>query len=253
MAKEHVLLSIPQHLSSEQASTLGVGITTCGQALYQLLGMPLPTLNAPQVEKSIFINGGSTATATLGIQFAKLSGFHVIASASPYNFEYLKSLGADILVDYHKDTGELAKEISTAAKGPLTLAWDCSPSEKSAEVAARAMSTAENGIYATVDPFTPPDHLKATNPMVEAKFQLGYTIFGDEFVLGPVTFPRSADDVEFGAAFWERTAGFLKEKKLQTTRITVNQGGAGLEGVLVGLDDLFQGKVAGTKLVYTMA
>lgn len=247
------MLRIPEHMSSEQASTLGVGITTCGQALYQLLGLPLPIPGAPRAGKSLFINGGSTATATLGIQFAKLSGLHVIASASPYNFEYLKSLGADVLVDYHKDIDKLAKEISMAAKGPLTLAWDCSPSDKSAELAARAMSSAEKGIYATVDPFTPPDHLKATNPMVEAKFQLGYTIFGDEFVLGPTTFPVSVEDVEFGTAFWERTAALLTEKKLQTTRITVNQGGAGLEGVLVGLDDLFQGKVAGTKLVYTMA
>ena len=71
IAKGDVQLKIPDQLSFEEAATLGVGITTVGQGLYQSLGLPLP--NQPAKEKfSILIYGGSTATGTLAIQFAKL-------------------------------------------------------------------------------------------------------------------------------------------------------------------------------------
>ena len=64
-------MKMPERLSFQDAATLGVGITTVGQALYQSLGFPLPT--EPAKEKtSILIYGGSTATGTLAIQFAKL-------------------------------------------------------------------------------------------------------------------------------------------------------------------------------------
>lgn len=64
-------MKIPDRLSFEEAATLGVGITTVGQGLYQSLGLPLPS--KPAEEKFlILIYGGSTATGTLAIQFAKL-------------------------------------------------------------------------------------------------------------------------------------------------------------------------------------
>jgi NADPH:quinone reductase-like Zn-dependent oxidoreductase len=71
IAKGDVQFKIPDHLSFEEAATLGIGITTVGQGLYQSLGLPLPT--QPAKEKyPILIYGGSTATGTLAIQFAKL-------------------------------------------------------------------------------------------------------------------------------------------------------------------------------------
>ena len=58
-------------MSFEEAATLGVGVTTVGQALYQSLGLPYPT--EPTKEKvHLLIYGGSTATGTLAIQYAKL-------------------------------------------------------------------------------------------------------------------------------------------------------------------------------------
>lgn len=247
-----MLLRLPDSMPFDRASTLGVGLTTCGQALYELLGLPLPPALPETPPHTILIGGGSTATATLGIQYAKLSGFRVIATASPYNFEYLQSLGADIVLDYRESSDVLVEAIKQATGGNLTLAWDCSPNDRFHEVAARAMSSTEKGIYATVNPLTPSDFLAEINPMVETKWQLAYTVFGEEFSFGPITFPASEEDAAFGAAFWERTAKLLAEGKLQPTRCTVNRGGEGLHGVIAGLDELSQGKVAGTKLVYSM-
>lgn len=55
-------------MSDEDAATLGVGVVTCGQALYQSLGLPLP--GDKPYGGYILIYGGSTATGTLAIQYA---------------------------------------------------------------------------------------------------------------------------------------------------------------------------------------
>lgn len=49
--------------------------TTVGQALYQSLKLPLPTQMAESA-LALLIYGGSTATGTLAIQFAKLQVSH---------------------------------------------------------------------------------------------------------------------------------------------------------------------------------
>lgn len=63
---------IPDSLSFEDASTLSVGLITVGQAMYQSLKLPEPGSADPGEKKSVLIYGGSTATGTIAIQFAKL-------------------------------------------------------------------------------------------------------------------------------------------------------------------------------------
>ena len=71
VAKEGIQIKIPDNVSFEEAATLGVGISTIGQGLYQSLELPLP--NQPAKEPfPLLIYGGSTATGALAIQFAKL-------------------------------------------------------------------------------------------------------------------------------------------------------------------------------------
>lgn len=56
---------------------------------------------------------------------AKLSGLHVIATASPKNFELCRSLGADEVFDY-KDAEVIEKiKASAGTKGGLKHAVDC--------------------------------------------------------------------------------------------------------------------------------
>ena len=71
MVKDGLLAKIPDSMSFEDTATLGVGVTTVGQALYMTLGLPLPTEPAT-TPILILIYGGSTATGTLAIQYAKL-------------------------------------------------------------------------------------------------------------------------------------------------------------------------------------
>lgn len=247
-----IQLKIPENLSFEAASTLGVAITTCGQALYQLLDLPLPpaaTANPPQ---TLLVGGGSTATAVVGIQYAKLSGLNVIATASPYNFDYLRSLGADVLLDYHDDADTLVAKIREVTGDDLTLAWDTSPNDHYPTVAARSLSGTKKSTFATVNPLIPDGFLKDVNPLVDAKYQLGYSIFGEAMDRGGRHFPASPEDVEFGKKFWQRSGKLFGEGKIQTTRFELNRGGQGWEGVLHGLEELHSGNVKGTKLVYNV-
>ena len=69
--KADVQMRVPENLSFEDAATMGVGVFTCGQGLFQQMGLNWPTDPSTKGE-FVFIYGGSSATGTLGIQFAKL-------------------------------------------------------------------------------------------------------------------------------------------------------------------------------------
>lgn len=58
-------------MSFEAGSTLGAGLISAGQALYQQLKLPLPNEPA-STSKPVLIYGASTATGTLAVQLAKL-------------------------------------------------------------------------------------------------------------------------------------------------------------------------------------
>lgn len=66
------MIRIPAHISFAEASTIGMGISTAGQALYQSLLLTPPELEPKPVDdETILIYGGSTSTGSLAIQLAK--------------------------------------------------------------------------------------------------------------------------------------------------------------------------------------
>lgn len=70
-AKGDLQIKIPDFMTFEEAATLGAGIITVGKSLYESLELPLPD-DPPMRPFPVLIYGGSTATGTLAIQFAKL-------------------------------------------------------------------------------------------------------------------------------------------------------------------------------------
>ena len=61
-------------MSDDDAATLGTGIITCGQSMYQNLGLREPDVSKGTKKQGDFflVYGGSTATGTLAIQYAVL-------------------------------------------------------------------------------------------------------------------------------------------------------------------------------------
>lgn len=91
----HTVSRIPENVSFEDAAA----IPTAGYTAYQSLFRKLPF---EQVE-SILIHGGAGGVGGFGVQLAKLAGKKVISTASAHNHDYVKSLGADYVIDYREE------------------------------------------------------------------------------------------------------------------------------------------------------
>lgn len=88
---EQALVLLPDGLDFVQAAALPVAGGTA------LRSMPLLDL---AVTDTVFMAGASGAIGTLAIQLARGRGCRVAASASARNHDYLRSLGAELSVDY---------------------------------------------------------------------------------------------------------------------------------------------------------
>ncbi|KAF5878304.1 putative zinc-binding oxidoreductase protein [Botrytis fragariae] len=246
-AKGDNQIKIPDNLSFEEAATLGVGITTVGQGLYQSLQLPLPTSPA-STKFPVLIYGGSTATGALAIQYAKLSGLTVVTTASPRNFAYLESLGADKVFDYNSPT--CSQDIKDFTNDSIKHAFDCMSEGSSTQITVSAMSSS-GGVYSTLLPVAT-EEVHKYNTKVENKSTLGYTCLGEKFTFGATEIPAKPEDFEFAKTFWEMSRGLLADGKIKVHKVTLNKFGEGFEGILNGMQAMKEGKVSGEKLVYTL-
>lgn len=218
-----------------------------GQGLYQSLELPLP--DKPTAQKtSLLIYGGSTATGSLAIQYAKLSGCLVIVTCSPHNFEYVKSLGADAAFDYKDDS--CSQKIKDFSEDSITHAFDCISEGPSAKITVSAMSSS-GGVYSTLLP-VPNEDVRSINDKVTNKATLGYTVVGESFKFGPNEVPAKPEDFEFGKKFWDLSRDLLEQGKIKVHRPAVDKYGKGLEGAVKGMDAMRQAKLSGEKLVFTV-
>jgi NADPH:quinone reductase-like Zn-dependent oxidoreductase len=67
--------------------------------------------------ETVLIHGGAGGVASFAIQLAKHIGATVISTASPVNHDYVRKLGADHVIDYHK-------EDFTRVAGPCDVVFD---------------------------------------------------------------------------------------------------------------------------------
>ena len=112
----------PRNLTDEQAATLGTGLITAGVALFRTLGISLKELAQPKRSPStgqsarpwILIWGGSGITGVYLIQLVHYLGYKVVCAASPENHEYVKSLGADVVLDRWATAESLVEDIRKA-------------------------------------------------------------------------------------------------------------------------------------------
>ncbi|CAI7612985.1 unnamed protein product [Penicillium bialowiezense] len=236
VVKGDVQWKIPEHMSFQEAATLGVGISTVGQGLYQSLKLALPTEPIKDATP-ILIYGGSAATGTLAIQFAKLSGYKVLTTCSPRNFDLVRSLGADEVYDY-KDP-QAAAQIRKDTDNKLKYVFDCISIESSAAFADNALST-EGGEYSALL------NVKIARENVNDRFTLGYTTLGEAFKFGDIPFPALPDHRAFAEKWISIAEVLLADKKIKV-------GQNGLKGVIEGLKLLKEDKVSGEKLVYNVS
>lgn len=88
----------PRNLTFEEAASIPlVGLTTY-QAFSDILNL--------QKGQKILIHAGSGGVGTFAIQLAKLMGAYVATTASDKGYDLVKSLGADLIINYKKENFE---------------------------------------------------------------------------------------------------------------------------------------------------
>ncbi len=94
---------VPPAMAMTDAVVLPLAAITAAAGLFQPdhLGLALPSSGARQPDQTVLVWGGSTSVGSNAIQLAQNAGYHVIATASRRNHDYLRSLGADAAFDYH--------------------------------------------------------------------------------------------------------------------------------------------------------
>ncbi|MGI9059418.1 MAG: NADP-dependent oxidoreductase [Ktedonobacteraceae bacterium] len=82
----------PKTLSFDEAAAIPVGATTAWQGLFDHGNL--------QADQHVLIQGAAGGVGSFVVQFARWKGAHVIGTASSSNVDFVRSLGAEIVVDY---------------------------------------------------------------------------------------------------------------------------------------------------------
>ncbi|PYH88702.1 oxidoreductase [Aspergillus ellipticus CBS 707.79] len=113
----HMVSRIPDTLSYEKAAVLPLGISTAACGLFEpdQLNLRHPQPKPTPTGRTVIIWGGSTSVGSNAIQLATAAGYEVLTTASPHNFDYVKSLGAAKAFDYRSKT--VVRDMIAACKG----------------------------------------------------------------------------------------------------------------------------------------
>jgi NADPH:quinone reductase-like Zn-dependent oxidoreductase len=92
IVKQMELAAKPARASHAEAASLPLVALTVWQALFETADL--------QPGQTVLIHAGAGGVGTSAVQLAKWRGARVIATASERNHEFLRSLGADVVIDY---------------------------------------------------------------------------------------------------------------------------------------------------------
>lgn len=95
---EDAVANKPKTLSMEEAACVPLVGLTAWQALVERANL--------KTGQKVLIHAGSGGVGTFAIQLAKHSGATVAATTSTSNLDWVKRLGADLVIDYRKDDFE---------------------------------------------------------------------------------------------------------------------------------------------------
>lgn len=86
------MFHVTENLTLEDAATIGAGAESAWKALF--------TAGNLKSDQTVLIHAAAGGVGQFAVQFAKWKGAKVIGTASSANLDYVKSLGADQMIDY---------------------------------------------------------------------------------------------------------------------------------------------------------
>ncbi|XP_043708758.1 chloroplast envelope quinone oxidoreductase homolog [Telopea speciosissima] len=109
VAKESLTANRPAEVTAAEGAGLPVAGLTALQALTQSAGIKLNSSGKPT---NVLITAASGGVGHYAVQLAKLGNTHVTATCGARNIEFVKSLGADEVLDYKTPDGAALKSPS---------------------------------------------------------------------------------------------------------------------------------------------
>lgn len=85
----------PKNLSFEESAAIPLAGGSAWEALVRRLQV--------RIGETVLIHGGAGGVGSFAVQFAKVAGARVLATASAHNLKFLKELGADVAIDYNSE------------------------------------------------------------------------------------------------------------------------------------------------------
>ncbi|KAF7154499.1 hypothetical protein RHSIM_Rhsim01G0250800 [Rhododendron simsii] len=125
VAKGSLTVPRPPEVSPAEAAGLPIAALTAHMALTQSAGVKLDG-SGPQ--KNILVTAASGGVGHYAVQLAKLGNTHVTATCGARNMEFVKSLGADEVLDYKTPDGAALRSPSgrkydAVVHGTTSIPW----------------------------------------------------------------------------------------------------------------------------------
>ncbi|KAG9096729.1 hypothetical protein FS749_007852 [Ceratobasidium sp. UAMH 11750] len=240
----------PSSISFEEAATMNCAFWTAIQTFYHRMDLAEPSAPSTKGEW-ILIHGGSTSLGLFSTQLAKLSGYRVVTTVSTKNSELLKSLGADVTVDYR--SSDVVEQIQKATGNTLKFAFDTISEGESQLICVKSLAPAPEGATPgkVVVVLKPNKEAKALRNDVVIQHTLAYTVFGRSFSYhSGAQFPASAEDHNHMASWMPKITDLVNSGKVKPNPVKLWPGG--LEAINDGLQYMREGKVSAAKIVYNV-
>ncbi|KAH7313139.1 chaperonin 10-like protein [Rhexocercosporidium sp. MPI-PUGE-AT-0058] len=266
VADANLCYKIPENVSLEKASTIGVGWISAMQALRKHLYSNKPDANGAEetastkwfwlraAEFPLLVYSAATNMGMHTVQQARLyhSEITIIALASARHHAYLQSLGANYTFDYSSPT---VVEDVRGLKRDIRSGIDCHSEGSSTHLAALCMLPNGNDNLVGEDRrriirTLPPGLIRGSiPPSVRAdEWILSYTALGKPFWFLFKYYPASPEDYRSSTDYLQALTPLLREQKVVPVKHRLMSGG--LESISLGFDEMRLGRVRGEKLVY---
>ncbi len=108
------VVRLPDHIGFVDAAAMPTAAITAWEAVFDVGGT--------QSGARVLVNGGAGGTGSYAIQLAKMAGAQVAATCGPDNLAYVRSLGADLAIDYR--AGSVRRAIAAWAPEGVDLVVD---------------------------------------------------------------------------------------------------------------------------------
>lgn len=247
-----LVIKVPDNMSLDESSTIGLSFMTAVHALSSCLGLSLEPRDANHIHdpKPVLVWGGNTACGNFAIQILKITGYHVITTASSSARQKLQNLGADVVLP-RDDPEKTAAEVRTLYPH-LAHALDCFSSSESAAACAHALGE-KGGLVHTLLPVE--QHI----PNVRTTFALVHSTLGRPMsVFNIMTEKPTASQLEIDRRLATQWCSFdegfayklLLNGCLLPTAIVKWDGG--LAEVQSGIEMMLRGGITGAKIVHSI-